>query len=137
MSLRYMADSWRVHSDTALLRLRWSFSDRSQYLEPNVRWYRQTAADFYTPFIVSAENAPISGYESSDFRLSAFRAITYGLKYAVKLRGIAGRDDSEFSVRAEYYQQTINARIAAPAGLQGLDLYPGLKAILVQVGWRF
>ena len=137
MSLRYMTDSWRVHSDTALLRLRWSFSDRSQYLEPNVRWYRQTAADFYTPFIVSAENAPISGYESSDFRLSAFRAITYGLKYAVKLRGIAGRDDSEFSVRAEYYQQTINARIAAPAGLQGLDLYPGLKAILVQVGWRF
>jgi len=26
---------------------------------------------------------------------------------------------------------------AAPLGAQGLDLYPGLKAILVQVGWRF
>jgi hypothetical protein len=44
---------------------------------------------------------------------------------------------SEISVRAEYYQQTYNVRVPVPPGLQGLDLYPGLKAILVQVGWRF
>jgi hypothetical protein len=28
-------------------------------------------------------------------------------------------------------------RTPVPEGLQGLDLYPGLKAVLVQVGWRF
>jgi hypothetical protein len=27
--------------------------------------------------------------------------------------------------------------VPTPAGLQGLDLYPGLKAVLVQIGWRF
>jgi hypothetical protein len=44
---------------------------------------------------------------------------------------------SEFSVRLEYYQQIQDHRLAAPEPLQGLDLYPGLKAILVQFGWRF
>jgi hypothetical protein len=135
-SLRYMADDWGVRSETAQLHLRWSSSDRKQYIEPTVRWYRQTAADFYTPFILSAMEIP-TAYEASDFRLSPFHAMTYGLKYAVKLHGIAGRDESEFSVRAEYYQQTIDERTVAPAGLQGLELYPGLKAFLVQVGWRF
>jgi hypothetical protein len=36
-------------------------------------------------------------------------------------------------VRAEYYQQSVDERMAVPAFLQTLDLYPGLKAILVQV----
>jgi hypothetical protein len=63
--------------------------------------------------------------------------LTYGLKYAQKIHGTGGRGESEFSVRAEYYQQTFDERRATPAALQGLDLYPGLKAVLVQVGWRF
>jgi hypothetical protein len=136
VSLRYMSDNWGVRSDTAQLHLRWSLSDRERYLEPTVRWYRQTAADFYTPFILNTA-APNVVYESSDSRLGAFHALTYGVKYAQKLPGLGNRAESEFSVRAEYYQQTFNERMAAPAALQGLDLYPGLKAILVQVGWRF
>jgi hypothetical protein len=126
-----------VRSDTALLHLRWTLSNRDRYIEPTFRWYRQTAADFYTPFILSATLPTAAGYQSSDSRLGAFHALTYGLKYAQKLPGLGSRTESEFSVRAEYYQQTFNERIAAPAALQGLDLYPGLKAILVQVGWRF
>jgi hypothetical protein len=136
LSLRYMSDDWGVRSDTAQLHLRWSLSNRDRYIEPTLRWYRQTAADFYTPFILSA-TLPTGGFESSDSRLGAFHALTYGLKYAQKLPGLGSRTESEFSVRAEYYQQTFNERTAAPAALQGLDLYPGLKAILVQVGWRF
>jgi hypothetical protein len=111
-------------------------SNRDRYIQPTVRWYRQTAADFYTPFILNTEN-PGTGYQSSDARLSAFRALTYGVKYAQKLPGLGGRSESEFSIRAEYYQQTFDERMPVPAGLQGLDLYPGLKAILVQIGWRF
>ena len=49
----------------------------------------------------------------------------------------AGLAGSEFSVRLEYYQQIQDHRLAAPVLLQNLDLYPGLKAILVQFGWRF
>jgi hypothetical protein len=137
LSLRYMTDDWGVHSDTAQLHLRWSLAERKAYIEPTFRWYRQSAADFYTPFILSAADTPTTAYESSDSRLSPFHALTYGLKYALKLPGIAGREESEFSVRAEYYQQSLDERTVTPAGLQGLDLYPGLKAILVQVGWRF
>jgi hypothetical protein len=69
--------------------------------------------------------------------LAAFHALTYGVKYAQKLPGLGSRAESEFSVRAEYYQQTFNERVPVPAALQGLDLYPGLKAILVQIGYRF
>jgi hypothetical protein len=136
LSLRYMSDDWAVRSDTAQLHLRWSLSNRERYIEPTFRWYRQTAANFYTPFILDTAKQS-TGFESADSRLSAFHALTYGVKYAQKLPGLGGRPESEFSVRAEYYQETFNEHVPVPAGLQGLDLYPSLKAILVQFGWRF
>jgi Protein of unknown function (DUF3570) len=136
LSLRYMSDDWGVRSDTAQLHLRWSWSNRERYIEPTFRWYRQTAADFYTPFIMDTKKES-TGFESADSRLGAFRALTYGVKYAQKLPGLGSRAESEFSVRAEYYQQTFSEHVPVPASLQGLDLYPGLKAILVQLGYRF
>ena len=136
LSMRYMSDDWGVRSDTAQLHLRWSWSNREQYIEPTFRWYRQTAANFYTPFLLDSA-APSTGFESADSRLGAFRALTYGVKYAHKLPGLGSRAESEFSVRAEYYQQTFNEQAAVPASLQGLDLFPGLKAVLIQLGYRF
>jgi Protein of unknown function (DUF3570) len=136
VSLRYMSDDWGVRSDTAQLHLRWSMSNRERYIEPTIRWYRQTAADFYLPFIMDTQKST-TGYESSDARLGAFRALTYGVKYAQKLPGLGSRPESELSIRAEYYQQTFDERAPLPEGLQGLDLHPGLKAFLVQIGWRF
>jgi hypothetical protein len=135
LSLRHMSDNWGVRSDTAQLHLRWSWANRDRYIEPTIRWYRQTQADFYAPFILTTAN-PGAGYQSSDSRLGPFHALTYGVKFAKKFAG-PGDAGSEVSVRAEYYQQTYNVRMPVPAGLQGLDLYPGLNAILVQVGWRF
>ena len=136
LSVRYMSDNWAVRSDTAQLHLRWTWSNREQYIEPTFRWYRQTAADFYTPFILDSAKQS-TGFESADSRLAPFHALTYGVKYAHKLPGLGSRVESEFSVRAEYYQQTFNEQVAMPAGLQGLNLYPGLKAVLVQFGYRF
>jgi Protein of unknown function (DUF3570) len=136
LSLRYMSDDWGVRSDTAQLHLRWSWSNRERYIEPTFRWYRQTAADFYTPFILDTAKQS-TGFESADSRLGAFHALTYGVKYAQKLPGLGSRAESEFSVRAEYYRQTFAEQVPVPAGLRGLDLYPGLKAVLVQFGYRF
>jgi len=133
-SARYMSDDWGVRSDTAQLHVRWSPAER--YIEPTVRWYRQSAAGFYTPWLTTT-GAPVTGYESSDSRLGPFHALTYGLKYAQKLSPYRFLPSSEFNVRVEYYQQTFSERQAVPQALRGLDLYPGLKAILVQVGWRF
>jgi hypothetical protein len=135
LSLRYMTDNWGIRSGTAQGHFHWSLSD-IRYIEPSIRWYRQTAADFYTPFILTAYE-PATGYQSADSRLGPFHALTVGLKYAQRLPGFGGRADSEISVRAEYYQQMSDERTPTPSGLQGLDLYPDLKAILVQIGWRF
>ena len=131
LSLRYMTDDWQVHSETVQLTPRWWMQGRTQYLEPTFRWYHQSAASFYTPWLTSADvNVE---YASADQRLAAFDAMTYGLKYGIKI------DDArqELSLRVEYYEQRLTDRMAAPAVLEGLDLYPGLKAILVQVGWHF
>jgi len=136
LSLRYMSDDWGVRSDTAQLHPRWTLSNRDRYIEPTIRWYRQTAATFFTPFIVNTEK-PTSDFESSDTRLAAFHAMTYGVKYAQKLPGLGSRAESEFSIRAEYYQQTLDVRTPVPDALRGLDLYPGIKAVLVEIGWRF
>jgi hypothetical protein len=135
LSLRYMSDDWGVRSETAELHLRRQLSNRERYIEPVIRWYNQSAANFYTPFLLDMNVIPT--YQASDSRLAQFHALTYGLKFAQMLPGIAGRAESEFSVRAEYYQQTLVERTPVPASLQGLDLFPGVKAILVQIGWRF
>lgn len=135
LSLRYMTDDWQVHSDTAQLHVRFPFANREQYVEPTLRWYRQSAADFYTPWLDA--NALVTGNATSDTRLAAFHAMTYGIKYAKTLAPRADGTSSEFSVRVEYYRQILDDLRAAPAALQGLDLYPGLEAILAQVGWRF
>jgi hypothetical protein len=136
LSLRYMSDDWGVHSETAQLRTRLWFSQKSHYLEPTLRWYRQTAADFYRPWLSSSAGQSAS-YASSDARLGAFRALTYGVKYGMQLDEHTGRTGSEFSIRAEYYQQTVDSRMAGPGALQGLDLYPALKAVLVQLGFSY
>ena len=56
-------------------------------LRPGLRFYDQTAADFYRYNLDNTSLAPASGpprvagpFYSSDFRLSAFRTITYGFK---------------------------------------------------------
>jgi Protein of unknown function (DUF3570) len=135
LALRYMQDDWGIHSDTAQAHVHFSFANRQQYLEPSIRWYRQSAANFYMPWLTGEK--PASAFQASDSRLGAFHAFTYGVKYANKLSGDAGLAASEFSIRLEYYQQIQDHRLAAPELLQNFDLYPGLKAILVQFGWRF
>ena len=136
LSLRYMTDDWGIRSDTADLSVRWSNPSRTQYLEPSVRWYQQTAANFYTPWIDSAAGQSID-YASADSRLGAFHAFTYGVKYALKMPDESVYNGSEFSVRLEYYQQTADNQTPGPGSLQNLDLYPGLSSVMLQFGWRF
>jgi hypothetical protein len=136
LALRYFTDSWKVHSDTARLRFRWWNADRSQYWEPSMRWYRQSAADFYKPWLSSSGASDLT-YASSDSRLAAFHALTYGLEYAIDLGNEFEQPRRKFSVRLEYYRQTLENGIPGPGPLAALNLYPGLTAVLVQFGYRF
>jgi Protein of unknown function (DUF3570) len=137
LSLRYMADDWQVHSTTALLNGHLWFTNHERYLEPSVRWYHQSAANFYTPYLTETGTGTTAEYASSDTRLSRFHALTYGIKYAQQFFGRPDQAPSELSIRLEYYRQTIENRFATPANLQGFNLYPDLDALFVQIGWRF
>ncbi len=142
VSYRFMTDDWGINSHTVDLTYHWQPMEHF-YLEPHTRWYSQSAADFYKPYLISGEDVDVYGLyldplvsdASSDPRLAAFSANTYGLKAGFPLR-----TDEEISVRVEYYeQQDKNNTATVPVGsdLYGQQQFAPLKASWVQVGYRF
>jgi hypothetical protein len=129
-SYRYMTDDWDIRSQTIEARYRWPIGD-SRYLEPHLRYYTQTAAEFYRISLV--DGAPPLEFASADYRLGDFDAITVGLKY-----GWETRRDNEMSVRLEYYMQDGTAPSGQVIGNQAsYSLYPDLDAIIAQFSYRF
>lgn len=128
VSYRRGKDNWGVNSDTVDTHLRFDLG-HYVYLEPHLRWYRQSAADFYHLYLNQTD--PLPTYMSADPRLAAFTATTIGIKFGIKLSHIGG-----LSLRLEQYQQRPTDRSSPLTQLQGLDLNPGLKAAIVQIGWQ-
>lgn len=129
LSLRATQDDWGVASTTAELRYRYEFGD-GRYLEPMLRWYGQSAADFYRLYVVQGD--PYLPAVSADPRLGQFTAETVGLKFGYVLDR-----DSEFSVRAAYYRQQGTVTQPVLPALQGLDLYPDLGAMVIEANLQF
>jgi hypothetical protein len=132
LSFRYFKDNWGISSQTVEASERINLA-RAWYVEPNVRFYHQTAANFYQAYLVS--NAALPAYASSDTRLSRFDALTYGMKIGFRLSG-----RSELYLRGDYYTQTGDGHPASAIGqLRSQDLFAGTKAAIVQVGyqWKF
>lgn len=127
LSYRYGTDDWGIdsHAVEAKFRLR---VGGSAYIEPQLRWYKQGAADFYRLFLTATP----TGYMSADPRLAAFTAKTVGLKLGMPLA-----NGQEVAVRLEGYQQDPKVRSSSLAGLSGLDLNPRLRAVVLQLDWRF
>ena len=129
LSYRYMTDDWGIDSHTGEVRLRWPLGDG--YIEPQLRYYTQSAADFYRASLVSG--AALPRYASSDFRLGDFDATTIGVKY-----GHGTTSGNEWSIRAEYYQQNGSVPSEQIIGNQAnREQYPDLSAVIVQFGYRF
>ena len=76
---RYYLDDWGIDSHTLDFALYKNLSDHLQLI-PRFRYYSQSQADFY----VASDSANRSGYQSSDFQLSPFGAISYGLDIKYK-----------------------------------------------------
>lgn len=133
VSYRYMTDDWAVTSSTVDTLYRWNYSETS-YLEPHLRWYTQSAAEFYRAALDEGEEATLD-YASADPRLGAFDGYTVGLKY-----GHTFPSGNSWSARLEYYQQT-GERAGVPeqaaAGLEKFKLEPDLSAVMFTVGYRF
>ena len=83
VSYRYMTDDWDIDSHTFDFRLRWPLGSE-RYLEPHLRFYTQTEADFYTISLIEGQTLP--AFASNDYRLGNFDGVTAGLKYGWKTR---------------------------------------------------
>ena len=129
-SYRYMSDDWGVDSHTLELRYRWSFGG-ARYLQPHVRFYQQTAAEFYRTVLF--DGAPLPAFATADHRLGEFDGLTVGLKY-----GQPTARGGEWSARIEYYTQSGNASPGSAVGsLANFDLYPDLNALIAQFSYKF
>ncbi|WP_416308620.1 DUF3570 domain-containing protein [Neptunicella sp. SCSIO 80796] len=130
LSYRFSTDDWEIDSHTIDSKLRFNLTANS-YIQPHFRYYQQSAADFYTPFINQQEAIP--EFASADYRVGEMTAYTVGVKYGMQLD-----DGNELAFRLEYYQQTPkNNGVNIPGVLQQQDLFPSVKAIIAQVSYRF
>ncbi|MFT6733802.1 MAG: hypothetical protein ACJAS9_001996 [Polaribacter sp.] len=129
-SYRFTSDDWEI--DTHTLDLHWKlFADGGSFWEPHVRFYQQSAADFYSTYLDQSEEVP--PFISADYRIGEMSSITLGLKY-----GFEVNKDQRAEVRLEYYRQTPKSvGTERVAGLENLDLYPELDAVYLQVNYYF
>ena len=75
---RFYSDSWGANSTT--ITLGWSQDFTSQNINPYLRYYSQSGADFF--YAIADLNAP---FYADDSRLSSFGAITAGLSWRIEL----------------------------------------------------
>lgn len=130
VAYRYYWDDWGINSHTLDLKYRYELSETS-YLQPHLRLYSQSAADFYHHSLLDSEALP--EYASADYRLAEFNSTTVGLKYG-RILG----DNNEFSLRLEFIQQQGDSSPTDAIGDQlNQDLYPTLNATVLQASYSF
>jgi len=129
VSYRYMTDDWGVDSQTVDFHYRWQL-EGGKYLQPHLRFYSQTAADFYSTVLFDGQ--PLPTFASADYRLAKFDAVTFGVKFGKETQF------GELSARVEVYKQTGDPSPGSAVGaLAGFDLYPNLDAVIAQVSYKF
>jgi len=122
MSYRFMTDDWGINSHTVDLRYRWKMQN-DWFLQPHVRWYSQSAADFWRESITVAEANLIQATQddvSADYRLGDLTDVTVGLKFGRELAS-----GSKWNARLEFFQQSGDTDAA------------DVDALIGQVGYTF
>ncbi len=110
LDYRYVHDDWSIQSHS--VEVAWYQSlGKDWRLVPSLRYYSQSAADFYSAFFVDSPGR----YASSDFRLSAYGAVSGKLN----LRKRFG--DWELSIGAERYRSNEHYALGSAN-----DVVPGL-----------
>jgi len=95
---RYYWDSWGINSHTVDARFRHELGN-TRYIQPHVRIYRQSAADFFYPYLDPSQDpdgpTPPT-HASADNRLDAMTSYTLGVKYG--LSGSLGKFFGRFEI---------------------------------------
>ncbi len=129
VSYRYFSDDWGINAHTADVKYRYELGG-GKYLQPHLRLYQQTAADFFQHSLAGLTDQP--QYASADLRLGEMTSRTIGVKYGMPL------GDGEFTARLEQMVQEGNSHPSDAIGIQqNYDLYPTLTATIFQLGYRF
>jgi hypothetical protein len=130
-SYRYYTDTWGIHSNTVDLKYRYDLKD-DWYLEPHVRYYHQTAADFFTVGLSSFLAPP--EFATADYRLGQLSTITIGANFAFRI----GDAPSLWTLRAEYIRQSGDSSPPSAVGSErDLDLSPTINTFTAVVGYSF
>jgi hypothetical protein len=129
-SYRFMTDDWGVDSNTFDLAYRFKLKS-GYYIQPKIRLYQQTEADFYRYFLLDSEAVP--EFASADYRLGEMDATTIGVKF-----GSDPEMPQSWSVRLEQYIQTGESSPDQAIGqLRQQDLYPDVEATIVQFNYSY
>lgn len=129
LSYRYHTDDWEIDSHTLDFHYRYMLSG-GKYLEPHLRYYKQSAAKFHEYFLVDGETPE---FASADYRLAEFSATTIGLKIGKELK-----KNRSVSARLEYYQASGTDKPDEAIGvLKEQDLYPEVRAWIFQANYSF
>ncbi len=129
LGYRYFTDDWGINAHTVDLKYR-SELGNGLYLQPHLRLYQQSAADFYHHSLVAGTTVPENA--SADLRLAEMDSTTIGLKLGMPLAG------GDFTVRIEHMTQEGESSPANAIGVQqNYDLYPTLDANIIQFGYHF
>ena len=135
VTYRYGWDTWNIHSNTLGLRYRWNISDH-YFLEPHIRFYRQSAAYFYHRGLLNSQ--PLPDFVSADYRLAGFTGRTVGLEFGMDVSKGEWWPAGTLRMRLEHYTQTGGSDPQVDIGVQrNFDLFPGLSANFVQITYTF
>jgi hypothetical protein len=128
-SYRLMSDNWGINSNTIDMRYKIPIGD--SYIEPHVRFYQQSAADFYNVYLVDGALTP--EFTTADYRLGELTTATIGAKY-----GYTTLTGNDMAFRLEYYQQiSADAGFKAIGQLAETDYLPNVNALMFQVSYSF
>jgi hypothetical protein len=129
-SYRFMTDDWGIDSNTFDFTYRFRLKE-GYFIEPHLRWYQQSEADFYRYFLVDGE--PVPTEITADYRLGEMDATTVGVKFGKQID-----DRHRWSVRLEQYVQSGDSSPSEAFGqLAQQDLYPDVEATMVQFNYSF
>ncbi|MBX9885288.1 MAG: DUF3570 domain-containing protein [Novosphingobium sp.] len=129
-SVRWYHDSWGI---TALT---YALSEHAPigtfgYVEPGIRYYSQTAARFFAPYLRIDEPTP--NYLSSDSRLSRFHAWTLSFRAGAHLTSRL----EIYGALERYTQKGQRFYRSAPGVLARTDLFTGTRSTSVITGLRY
>ena len=120
-SYRYYWDDWGVRSHTLDFKVRHDLPNHA-FVQPHVRLYAQTAADFFRFELLQGD--PLPAFASSDQRLGPLRTATLGATYGFRIPNAPGH----WAVRGEYIRQWGNGHPDyAPSVQHDINLLPGVN----------